>query len=348
MLQRQDDYVLALLTELDRRMDYLENDPVTTIYIGGGTPSMLSIDNIKLLTSRLRNKAIMPIEEFTMECNPDDITSELACCLTESGINRVSMGVQSFCNKRLAFLKRRHKAEDVDIAMKTLRNYGISNISIDLMFGFPEQTLEEWKEDITKAIALHPNHISAYSLMYEEGTPLFSLLENNRIKELDEEVCRTMYYTLIDMLEEAGYHQYEISNFSLPNFESKHNSNYWNATRYLGIGAAAHSYNGSSRQWNISDVTHYISAINNNNIEDIIEEKEILSEDEMYNDVITTALRTKTGIDTQKLPTKYKAHLLKSMEPMIKDGTLEMTDNHLHLTRKGLYISDSIMVDLIY
>ena len=251
------------------------------------------------------------------------------------------MGAQTFSDERLAFIHRRHKAYQVKEAVENLRNVGIRNISIDLMFGFPDETVENWKCDIEQALSLGVQHISAYSLMYEEGTPLYKLLEEGKIKEISEEVSLKMYETLITLLTQAGYEHYEISNFALPGYRSKHNSSYWKRIPYLGIGAAAHSYNLTSRQWNVSDVKLYTKGDN------IIEDCELLDNIEQYNDLITTALRTREGIDLGSLSETDILFLTKAASKGIEQGNLIIENNHLHLTRKGIFISDAIMVELI-
>lgn len=345
-LSCQDEYIKALVKELHQRRNYLKKDKIDTIYIGGGTPSTLSYKNIALLCNTLMNFAGHSITEFTMECNPDDITVDFANSIYSLGINRVSMGVQTFSEKRLSFLRRRHGALDAERAVNILKESGISNISIDLMFGFPDETLDDWKKDLAKAIELNVNHISAYSLMYEEGTHLYNMLQDNAIKEIDEELSCTMYDTLIDSLTNVGYEHYEISNFAKKGFRSIHNSNYWKETPYLGLGTGAHSYNIVSRQWNVSNLQLYLKAINeenNNYIEDI----EILNEADKYNDLITTALRTIEGINLSSLSIQHKKHLIISAKKDLSNGNLMITNDHIHLTRKGLFISDDVMSNLI-
>ena len=341
LLSLQDEYVDAMLHELDNRRDYLADEPVTTLYIGGGTPSMLSEHNLSRLCRHLKAFANDNLKEFTVECNPDDVTPELACLLYSLGVNRVSMGAQTFSDERLAFIHRRHKAYQVEEAVNNLRNAGITNISIDLMFGFPDETVDNWKSDIEQALRLKVQHISAYSLMYEEGTPLYKLLENGNIKEISEETSLEMYETLINLLTASGYEHYEISNFALPGYRSKHNSSYWKRIPYLGIGAAAHSYNLTSRQWNISDVKLYIKGDN------IVEDCELLDYTEQFNDIVTTALRTSDGIDLGSLSESDREYILKASAKSIEQGNLIIENNHLHLTRKGLFISDAVMVELI-
>lgn len=341
LLPLQDEYVDAMLHELDERKDYLKGEPVTTVYIGGGTPSMLSPSNLSRLCIRLKEFSGDSVEEFTVECNPDDVTPQLASLLVSVGVNRVSMGAQTFSDERLAFIHRRHKAHQVKEAVENLRNAGIKNISVDLMFGFPDETVENWKSDIEQALSLEVQHISAYSLMYEEGTPLYKLLEDGKIKEIIEETSLEMYETLITLLTNAGYEHYEISNFALPGYRSKHNSSYWKRVSYLGIGAAAHSYNLTSRQWNVSDIKLYIKGDN------IIEDSELLDSTEQYNDLVTTALRTCEGIDLATLSEEDRNYILKASEKSIEQGNLIIEKNHIHLTRKGIFISDAVMVELI-
>lgn len=302
---------------------------------------MLSAKNLSRLCQHLKAFANGTLEEFTVECNPDDVTPEFASLLYSLGVNRVSMGAQTFSDERLAFIHRRHKAHQVEEAANKLRNAGITNISIDLMFGFPDETVENWKSDVEQALSLGVQHISAYSLMYEEGTPLYKLLESEKIKEVSEDTSLEMYNTLINLLTAAGYEHYEISNFAMPGYCSKHNSSYWKRIPYLGIGAAAHSYNLTSRQWNVSDVELYIKGDN------IVEDCELLDVTEQYNDLITTALRTREGIDLGTLSETDFHYLTKAANKSIEQGNLIIEHNQLHLTRKGLFISDAVMVELI-
>lgn len=355
-------YVDALCKEAITEKNYLFGEysntaeRIETIYFGGGTPSQLQACHIEKIfcciadnyADRMLNYSDM---EISLECNPDDITPEFAENLRHLPINRISMGAQTFSDERLKFLRRRHKASDVRTAIERLRRAGIENISIDLMFGFPNETIEQWQLDIDKAIALNVEHISAYSLMYEEGTPLYQLLQKGKVKDMDEELYRTMYDTLIDRLALANYEQYEISNFAklahtaVSPFRSRHNSAYWANKPYLGIGASAHSYNLSTRRWNINNLQEYIYGITNNHP---IYEVETIDADTHYDDMVTTALRTKSGIDLTTLPSPYKEHIAKASAPLISQGLLTITDSHLHLTRNGIYVSDFVMSELMY
>ncbi len=349
MLSVQDEYVDAVLEEYALRKDYLTGASKSTggmtyetAYIGGGTPSLLSHRNLLRLGEMLvKDKAL---HEFTVECNPDDVTPGLALTLARMGVDRVSMGAQTFSDSRLAWLHRRHHARQIPTAIETLRNAGIDNISLDLMFGFPDETLSEWCDDIQHALRMQVEHISAYSLMYEEGTALYSMLQRGEVDDLPEVDCAAMYYTLVDMLTHAGYEHYEISNFALPGHRSKHNSQYWDGTPYLGLGAGAHSYDGRSRQWNVADLQGYIRSINAGRVPC---EREELDGITRYNDMITTALRTKEGLSMRRLTNDERAYILREAEGCIQAGTLQITDDRIRLTRRGLYISDDVMSQLI-
>ena len=354
-LSLQDRYTDALCHEMELRSfkDLQASEPrLSTIYLGGGTPSLLSSRNIKKLFLYINNvygQAMTPEDwkqmEVTMECNPDDISDEFCNVLRQLPVNRISMGVQTFSDDRLRFLHRRHTVKQVEEAVKRIRDCGIKNISIDLMFGFPNEKISEWEEDIRHALSLNVEHISAYSLMYDEGTRLDEMRKQHLLKELDEEVSLQMYEMLIDKLTLAGYEHYEISNFALPGYRSRHNSSYWQNTPYIGIGAAAHSYDLHKRQWNIADIREYMDSIEKGIIPC---EYEVIDEDTHYNDLITTALRTKEGICLNVLPDKYKSYLIRNAQRHIENQLLAIDDGRLHLTRKGIFVSDDIMSDLIF
>ena len=377
-LSVEEQYVNALCHEMELRME--KNDDMfgrkmtglSSIYLGGGTPSQLSFKSLQKIFQTIDKiyhiglewgmesctcTTVTPIE-ITMECNPDDVTEEFAQNLRSLPINRISMGAQTFSDERLHFLHRRHTADEVKNAVKRLRGIGIKNISVDLMFGFPNETLEEWNDDIERLLALDIEHISAY----EKGTPLFRLLQEGKVKEIDEELYRQMYDTLIDRLAKAGYEQYEISNFAKldvqsPKFNiqtskskiqslyrSQHNSSYWQNIPYIGIGAAAHSYGNGKRSWNVADIKAYITAIQKNRLPS---EEEIIDADTHYNDIIMTALRTCEGIDLSILPAEYRTYLIRLAKPFQQQGLLKEDNGKLHLTRNGIYVSDSIMSDLM-
>lgn len=324
-----------------------ETRELSTVYLGGGTPSLLSPDNLRKIFRNISDVFSPSWEkmEVTIECNPDDITPEFCSLLRDLPINRVSMGAQTFSDERLRFLHRRHNAAEVPLAIERLRAHDIVNISIDLMFAFPNETLEEWSHDIDAALQLRPEHISAYSLQYEEDTPLYRLLEKGAIKEADDELYRRMYSLLCKRLTDAGYEHYEISNFALPHFRSRHNSSYWHDIPYIGLGASAHSYSGITRSWNVSDLHAYIKSINANELPN---ESEKITPDTHYDDMIMTALRTHEGIDLNSLSEPFKSYLQKASRQYINEGYLQFKDSHLSLTRKGIFISDLIMSDLMW
>lgn len=352
-LDLQDRYVDSLCREIALRKEYLSsystdskaaNTIIRTIYIGGGTPSQLSRYSLEKLFHAIDTYLECSPEEVTMEVNPDDVTNDLAETISALHINRVSMGAQTFDDNRLKFLNRRHKSFQVERAIDILHEHGVGNISIDLMFGFPGQTCDSWKEDVRRAISLDIQHISAYSLMYEEGTKLYRMLKENMIKEIDEEVSLNMYNELINILCGAGYEHYEISNFAKKGYRALHNSSYWHDIPYLGIGAAAHSYNIKSRQWNVSDINKYIESISHDTVPFTFES---IDADTHYNDIVTTELRTSEGIDLSRLDDKYMQYIVKQAARHVADKTVVINDGHLKLTREGLYISDMIMSDLM-
>ena len=341
-------YVEALCNEMRLRKDYI-GGTFNTVYLGGGTPSLLAADELATLFHYIyKVYAVAPDAEVTMECNPDDVTPGFAEMLTRLPVNRVSMGAQTFSDARLRFLRRRHTAGEVSRAVSLLRRAGIGNISIDLMFGFPGETLDEWSADITVALALGVEHISAYSLMYEEGTPLAAMLEQGRVEEADDELSRAMYDTLVQRLKAAGYEHYEISNFAKKGFRSRHNSSYWRQEPYIGLGAAAHSFDLKSRQWNVADIRKYIASTTNGSVPF---ERETLDKDTTFNDIVTTALRTCEGIDLvsieDTLGKAYRDTLETNAAQHIKEGLLTSDGRHLKLTHEGIFISDMVMSDLM-
>ena len=341
-------YTKAVCREMELRKDYIHGE-FSTVYIGGGTPSQLDAHDIECLFHHIYKVFnVAGDAEVTMECNPDDITPDFAGMLGGLPVNRVSMGVQTFSDARLRFLRRRHGADDAWRAVKTLRQAGISNISIDLMFGFPREPLDDWLTDIDHALSLGVEHISAYSLMYEEGTPMYEMLQRGEIKETDEELSLAMYDALADRLKAEGYEHYEISNFARPGFRSRHNSSYWRQEPYIGLGAAAHSFDLRSRQWNTADLNAYVEAVSQGRIP---AEREELDARTTFDDIVTTALRTREGIDTdyveRSLGQKYKDHLASEAAPFIAQGLMEQDGASLRLTRRGIYISDSIMSSLM-
>ena len=348
--EKRESYVDALLHEMQCRKEELSAaQHVETIYIGGGTPSQLSIDNLKRLFDGIYSiYDVNENAEVTIECNPEDVTSSYAAGLTTLPVNRVSMGLQTFDNNRLRFLRRRHTSEKSLESVYLLKEKGYKNISIDLMFGFPEETLQMWSDDIDKALSLGVPHISAYSLMYEEGTPLTRLKDSGKINVVDDETMLSMYTLLKNKMEDAGYEHYELSNFCLKGMESRHNMSYWTGKSYIGLGAGAHSYDGVHRRWNITSLEKYIEGVHDGSV---YWESETLSATDHFNEYIMTRLRTKNGIDIDYLhSSESKDIMTKEFERLLdlhlSTGNLVEENGRLRLSRKGLYISDSVMSDL--
>ncbi|MBO7280680.1 MAG: radical SAM family heme chaperone HemW [Bacteroidaceae bacterium] len=346
---KQQEYCDALCREIIMRRNYIIGI-IDTVYFGGGTPSTLTREQLqKILGTIKENYRLSPSAEITIEANPDDLTPEYLATLRSLSFNRLSMGIQSFDDAQLKAIGRRHTAERARQAVKDARTAGFENISIDLMFALPSSTSAQWQESIKQAIELRPTHISAYNLTYEEETPLYKALQQGKIEAVDEEENLKQFEILIEQLAAAGYRHYEISNFALPGYESRHNSSYWHDIPYLGCGAAAHSYNGESRSWNISDIKTYIEGINNGAP---FSEVEQLTTAEQYNDAILTRLRTADGVPSdwmrKKFGDKLTDYMLRNAAPHIAAGRLKEDNGILSLTREGLFVSDAIIRDLIY
>ena len=348
--EKKPTYVHALCQELDMRKDYLEGEDIETIYLGGGTPSQLSQEELEEIFSTIYHiYKVKDDAEITLEANPDDLTSEYVTMLRQLPINRISMGIQTFQEETLKLLHRRHTAKQAIEAFERCREAGFQNISIDLMYGLPGETLDTWKQDLQQAIALHPEHISAYHLIYEEDTALWKLREQHQVEEADEDLSLTLFTTLIDELTEAGYQHYEISNFCLPGLHSRHNSSYWTGKKYLGCGPSAHSFNGTSRQWNVASLSAYIDGIQQGNPDYEIEELDLYTR---YNDFVLTSIRTCWGMSLSHLRSTYGEALyrycLRMAKPHLEQGVLEISGDILKLTREGIFISDGIMSDLMW
>ena len=312
----------AVIAEAGLRRDELRGEPVKTLYFGGGTPSQLPPALFSRLVEGLRDTLdFTAVEEFTVEANPDDVTIDWCAALLPLGVNRVSMGVQSFEDDILRLIGRRHTARQAVEVVGNLRQAGINNISIDLIFGLPGQTVDSWTATVEQAIALAPQHISAYGLTYELGTRLWRQREQGEVAEVPEEQCIAMYRILIKRMKEAGYEHYEISNFALPGYQSRHNSSYWDDTPYLGLGAAAHSYDGVVRRYNLHDLNGYIDKVMAGKIAYGQEE---LSWQERYDERVMLGLRTSRGVDAERLRRDFGddawLHFIREAQRHIKAG----------------------------
>ena len=343
----KDKYVDKLLMEMADRKSEVDSH-IDTIYIGGGTPSCLHIDHIgKIFKNLTRNFSLAGDSEITLEANPDDVTPSFVRSLVDLGVNRVSLGVQSFDDERLRFIRRRHSAHQAVKAVWTLVENGIDNVSVDLIFGFPNESVISWGKDLEQALSLPVKHLSAYSLMFEEGTLLTRMRDAGQIDEIDEELSLRMYDMLLDMTEKKGMEHYEISNFSYPGFRSRHNSKYWTRAPYVGFGPGAHSFDGVSiRRSNEADLKSYIRLYDNTP-----HEIEILGADELCDEFVFTSLRTKEGLDMERLLSEYGVgrykQIMMAAEPHVRSGLLKENEGHLSFTRSGFFLSNLVMSDLM-
>lgn len=348
--EQKDRYINALCRELELRKEYLNGEKIETIYFGGGTPSQLApTDFQKVFDTIYKVYGTDSCKEITLEANPDDLRPAYLQALSQLPFNRISIGIQTFNDNTLKLLNRRHSAQQAIQAVADCRKAGFKNISIDLMYGLPGETKQTWKEDLQKAISLDVEHISAYHLIYEEGTRLYDMLQKHKVEEVDEDSSVDFFAMMIEELTKAGYVHYEISNFCRPGRLSQHNSSYWTGKKYLGCGPSAHSYNGIERQWNISSLKDYMQSIGQGIIPAEIEELDLYTR---YNDFIITSLRTMWGLPLQRLKEQFGEKLysycLKNAQIYIDCGKLIMKDNNLTLSKDGIFVSDGIMSDLLW
>ena len=347
---RKDEYISALCHELSMRQHYLEDERIKTIYWGGGTPSQLEERHFRTVFDTLaRHYELQPDAEITLEANPDDLTPAYIHMLRRLPFNRISIGIQTFDDETLRLLHRRHTAAQAIDAVRRCQDTGFENISIDLMYGLPKESLQSWEHDLCQAIDLHVQHLSAYHLIYEEGTELWRLRRQHRVEEVDEDSSLAFFNLLMDKMKQAGFEHYEISNFALPRRYSRHNSSYWDGTKYMGCGAAAHSFNGVSRQWNIASLELYIKGIREGTIPAEVEQLDVHTR---YNDRIITAIRTSKGLLLPALEKEFGKELhdfcLRNARHYLTQGKLTIENDWLRLTRAGIFISDGIMSDLLW
>ncbi len=343
-------YVQRLCREVEERKAFFGSPEVSSIYLGGGTPSQLSIENINDIFGAIyKHFHVLPDAEITMEVNPDDITEEYAAKLGALPVNRISMGVQSLDNKFLSLIHRRHSAAKAVESYELLRKCGFKNISLDLIYALPGQTLAEWGSDVDKMLALRPEHISAYALSYEEGTALYGRLRKGEIAETSEDLYTAMYAMLVEKLHAAGYEHYEISNFALPGKRARHNSSYWTGEKYLGLGAGAHSFDGVSRRMNMPDVMNYIGA------DEVACETECLTPANKYDEMIMTRLRTCEGVNLEEVEKRFgvemRRYLMSAAKVYVDSGKMEFVETaggmFLKLTGNGIFVSDGIIAELM-
>ena len=346
-LKKKDDMISSLVKEIGIRKDELQNEIIETIYFGGGTPSVLSVNEIQLLIDAVyKNHAVVEKPEITLEANPDDLSEEKIIELSKSPINRLSIGVQSFYQKDLKLMNRAHNSEEAKNCLSIASQY-FNNISVDLIYGIPDCTNEEWRENIQTALSFGIPHISSYALTVEPKTALETLIAKGKIKNVDEEKAQEQFYILIEELAKANFVHYELSNFGKEGFFSQNNSSYWLGKPYLGIGPSAHSFNGKERSWNVKNNTKYIKAIQENTLP---LEREVLTEMDGYNEYIMTGLRTIWGVSFDKIKSdfgeKYIKYLENQSEKFIEQELLYIENGILKTTQKGKFLSDGIASDL--
>lgn len=338
----------AILRELDLRKDYLGPGAINTIYFGGGTPSVLSINELDRILQKINSLFFVDAAaEITLEANPDDLKADYLRDLRKLGINRLSIGIQSFFDEDLTWMNRRHNSDEAQNCVKLAQDSGFSNMNIDLIYGLPQLTSERWQQNLDKFIALDVPHLSAYHLTIEPKTVFGYYQRKGRLIEIDEEMSLQHYHLLIETMKTSGFEHYEISNFCKEGLYSKHNTNYWKYGNYLGIGPSAHSYNGISRQWNVSVNSDYIHAINAGTPFFEIEQ---LTDKERYNDYLLTGLRTKWGIDlgfVRKTFGEGYLHFLEKELNRISHNACIITENQqVKLTEEGMFISDKLIAEL--
>ncbi len=344
----KNDLIAALLKEITLQKDYLANEPVATIYFGGGTPSLLDTEDLLLILEKIKAVfTILPGAEITLEANPDDITGEKLAAWKQAGINRLSIGIQSFFEEDLKWMNRAHSSQ------QALNNLQLSltqfdNITIDLIYGTPQITNEKWKHNVDTAISLNIPHISCYALTVEPKTPLDKMIRLHQSENVNPDKQSEQFLLLMQWLAEAGYEHYEISNFAKKGWRSRHNSSYWQGKKYLGLGPSAHSFNEKERQWNIANNNIYIESINKGLISS---EKEVLTATQKLNEYIMTSLRTMEGIQLQAASNELSVaskELLSKSQKFINLGLMKLENNSLVLTREGKLLADGIAAELFF
>ncbi len=342
----------AMVAEIRSEADFLlrQKPSLRTIYFGGGTPSLLQVDDFNRLFDAIESSFdISCVEEVTLEANPDDLTPEYLQQLQSLPFNRISIGIQSLDDECLKRINRRHTASQAKQAVLDCKAAGFYNISIDLMYGLPGQSLEQFGRTVQEALTLPVTHISSYALSWEEGSILYQQLQKGLLTQASDEMLEACYFELNNLLMMHGFHRYELSNFALDGFESKHNSSYWNGTPYLGVGPSAHSYNGMVRRMNVASVDRYVEGISKGAPE---REEEFLDVNTLYNDFVMTGLRTTKGIVVKELERLFgiskRYYCLHNARKSLLNGFLVYEDERLRLNEKGLFIADDICSDLIW
>lgn len=346
----QNDFTGALLKEMELRSAYLDGESVETIYFGGGTPSLLPDLLIrKIMESVFRQFTVSANPEITLEANPDDMAPERLSAWKEMGFNRLSIGIQSFFTEDLIWMNRAHDGAQAIQALEQTRKAGFDQFSLDLIYGSPGLTDEKWSKNLHKALSFNPPHISCYALTVEPKTPLFAMIRMKKTSDISPEIQALQFLTGIETLESAGYEHYEISSFAKPGSMSRHNTSYWHSKKYLGLGPSAHSFNGSSRQWNIANNVFYIKDVMTGRLQP---ESETLQLRDLLNEYIMTSLRTREGLDLNQVSTVFGTEKGKSLEQRaaayIEKRTMINLNGKLVLTRDGKLFADGIAAALFF
>jgi len=348
--QYKEQMLNALKSEIILRKNYLNNEKIETIYFGGGTPSLMNADELQVLIGQITDLfEVSATAEITIEANPDDLNPQYVREIKSTLINRFSIGVQSFFEEDLKWMNRAHTASEAQSAIKRVQDAGFENITTDLIYGYPLLTNEKWEFNIQKLIEYQVPHISSYSITVEPNTALAKLISKEKQANMDEGQSANQFLMLIDQLSESGFDHYEISNFSKPGMHSRHNSNYWDGVSYLGIGPSAHSFNGESRQWNISNNSKYIDSIE---LKKVPAETEFLSTENKINEYIMTSLRTSKGMNLQLIALKfgsdYSNEIHNSLETFIEKEWVTINEQMVALTREGKLFADHIASELFF
>ncbi len=342
--------VNAICQEIILRKEMIGDETIETIYFGGGTPSLLSIEEIQqILNTIYSNFSVVKNPEITLEANPDDLSFEKLDDLSKTPINRLSIGIQSFFEEDLQFMNRAHSALEARKCIEEAQKVGFENITIDLIYGVPNMEEAKWRKNLEIAFELNIPHISSYALTVEEKTALDSFIKKGRVKPLDENLAFKHFQILVEETKKKGFVHYEISNFGKPDFFSKHNTSYWQGKKYLGIGPSAHSFDGKNRAWNVANNMLYMKGIEEKQLPLEIEE---LSKIDCYNEYVMTGLRTIFGVSLEKIEKDFglgmRKFLEKEIKPFLKQGTLELKENFVFITEKGKFLADGIASDLFY
>jgi len=348
-LKKKDEMILAIANELKLRKSEFEKEIIETIYFGGGTPSVLQVADLRFLIETVyENYSVSETPEITLEANPDDLTEERIIELSQTKINRLSIGIQSFFEDDLKLMNRAHNSEEAKKCLVIATKY-FDNISLDLIYGIPAMSNEKWRKNIEIALSFGIPHISSYALTVEPKTALRQLIQTGKIEKPNDDIAQEHFSILVEQLEANDFIHYELSNFGKENYFSKNNSSYWLGKKYIGIGPSAHSYNGISRSWNVSNNSLYIKALQENQLPN---EVEILSITDRYNEYIMTGLRTIWGVSIEKIASEfgndYLDYLQNQMQKFLKDDLLFVENNILKTTKKGKFLTDGIASDLFY